>query len=63
LEEPHPKSLEAVAVAVLVDVVGFAGTSFHAFDEPQPSKFDVKLITGDFVALGAGAAGCWAGAG
>jgi hypothetical protein len=55
LDDPHPKSLDAVAVAVLVDVVGFA--SFQALEEPQASKFDERLIVGDLVALCTGAAG------
>jgi hypothetical protein len=55
LDEPHPMSLEAVAVAVLVDVVGCV--SFQALVEPQPSKFDDRLMLGDLAVVCAGAAG------
>lgn len=57
MEEPQPPKSpaddDAVALVLVVDVVGFE--SLHAFDEPQASKFDVRFIAGDFAAAGAGA--------
>lgn len=56
LPHPPPKSevAGAAAAVVLVDeVVGFA--SDQAFEEPQASKLEVRLIEGDIAAAGAGA--------
>jgi hypothetical protein len=52
--QPPPKSIgAALAVVVVVDVVGLA--PLHAFDDPQASKLEVRFMEGDLAAAGTGA--------